>query len=785
MNALTRKALRDLWLMRGQALAIALVIASGMAMLVMSQATLESLRETRTRLYQESRFSEVWAQVKRAPQGLLSRIAELPGVAEAEARLVTGAKLQMAHFAEPVQALVQSLPASGETRQNRLFLRSGRLPAHGGEALVGEAFAKVHGLKPGDAFRATINGRNRHLTLSGIAMSAEHLYLVRPGTMFPDDARYTILWLPEETLAAALDMRGAFNDLALRLTPDANEREVIATLDRLLARYGGRGAYGRLDQLSYRMLHEEFKQLSTMTWMFPAIFLGVAAFLLNMVFKRLISLQREQIAILKAFGYSTLAVVRHYALMVGLICLAGSALGTLAGVRFGQHLAALYQINFHFPYLDFHLNPHVVAIGTAVSLAAALLGSGMAVYRAASEPVAQAMRAPAPERFRRTLLERIGLSRWLSQPTRMIWRQLERRPGKALFTLLGLAAAGSIVVMGNFQRDSINYMLDVEYRLARQHDIAATFIDDVAPQALHELARLPGVRHVEGQRHIAIRLHHHGKQKRLALEGIAADGTLRHLLNPALRNVELQQGGLILDAYFADTLGLQVGDEVWVDILEGQNRSLRLPVVQTIHALNGSSAYMTLTTLNRLLGDGERINAALLAVEPGTENAILHALDARPKIMGSDLRRAAINAFRTIIDRITGSFSTIAILMGMIVNIGVVYNAMRMALSERSRELASLRVLGFTHGEVSYILLGEMAILVLASLPLGMLAGHGLIAALIAGLQSDLYRIPLVIAPSTYAIAALTTIVSATLSALVILRRIRRLDLIEVLKTRE
>lgn len=787
MTSLTRKALRDLWLMRGQALAIALVIASGIAMLVMSQATLESLRDTRERLYQESRFSQVWAQVKRAPRSILVRIADIPGVAEAEARLITGAKLEVPGFAEPVQALVQSLPEGRETRQNRLFLRSGRLPAPGTthEILVGEAFAKAHHLNPGDTLRATINGRSQRFTLSGIAMSAEHLYLVQPGTMFPDDQRYTILWMPEESLAAALDMRGAFNETTLRLAPDANERDVIAALDRILSRYGGHGAYGRLDQISHRILHEEFRQLTTMTWMFPTIFLGVAAFLLNMVFKRLISLQREQIAILKAFGYGTFDVVRHYALMVSLICIVGSLLGTLAGIWLGQHLAALYQTSFHFPYLDFRLSPQVVALGTAVSLVAALLGSGFAVYHAASEPVAQAMRAPTPERFRRTLIERMGLSRLLSQPTRMIWRQLERRPGKALFTLLGLAAAGSIVVIGNFQRGSINYMLDVEYRMARQHDITATFTEAAPTRVLHELARLPGVRHVEGQRTIAIRLHHRGKQKRLGLEGIAADSHLRHLLTPALRNIEPQAGGLIIGDYFAETLGIKVGDHVWVDILEGQSRSLRLPVVQTVYDLNGSNVYMALDTMNRILGDGTLVNSALLTVEPGMENAILQQLDARPKVMGADMRSAAVQAFHDMVNRVSGSFSTMAILMGMIVNIGVVYNAMRMALSERGRELASLRVLGFTHGEVSYILLGEMAILVLVSLPLGLVAGYGLIALLVASLQTDLYRIPLIIEPSTYAIAALTTVVSAILSALVIMRRIRRLDLIEVLKTRE
>ena len=390
MKALHRKALRDLWRMRGQALAIALVIASGIAMLVMAQATLLSLRDTRDAFYRETRFSEVWVQAKRVPQTMLARLAEIPGVAEVETRLVTGAKLSLDGFAEPAEARVQSLPDDGIPRQNRLFLQSGRLPAPGktDEVLVGTVFAKAHGLQAGDTLQAIIYGRQQRFTIVGTASSAEHLYLISPGAMFPDDLRYTVLWLPERALAAALNMKGAFNEATFRLAPGADAQTVIAAIDRLLARYGTTGATDRMEQVSHRMLHEEFRQLATLTWMFPAIFLAVAAFLLNMVFKRLISMQRDQVAILKAFGYRTAQVAAHYGLIVSLICLAGVILGTAAGVWMGQRLAALYQINFHFPYLQFRLDPQIVAVGAVVSLLAALLGSGRAVYIAAREPVA-------------------------------------------------------------------------------------------------------------------------------------------------------------------------------------------------------------------------------------------------------------------------------------------------------------------------------------------------------------------------------------------------------------
>jgi len=787
MRAIHRKALRDLWLMRGQAIAIALVIAAGIAMLVMSQATLDSLRDTSTRLFADHRFSDVWAQVKRAPEPVAARLAEIAGVSEVETRIVAGGKLQLPDFDEPVEALVQSLPDTGAPLQNRLYLRAGRMlaPFAHGEVLVSDGFAQAHRLKPGDRLRATVYGRSQWFTIVGIAVSPEYLNQIKPGSMFPDYQRYAIVWAHRRALEAALDMNGAFNQATLRLAPGASERDVIDAVDRMLARYGGRGATGRMDQLSYRFLHEEFKQLGTMARLFPAIFLGVAAFLLNVVFKRLIGMQRDQVAILKAFGYGTHHVALHYGLIVTLICLLGTAIGVALGAWLGTLLAGVYQLHFRFPFLDFVLGWPVLAIGAGVSLGAALLGTGWAVYAAAGEPVAQAMRPPAPERFRRTLGERLGLTRWLSQPTRIIWRQLERRPGKALMSVLGLGFAGGIVMMANFQISAIDRMIEVEFRLARQHDISAGFIEATSRRAADELRALPGVRLVEGVRNVAVRLRHENHSVLTAIEGLPEGGTLRRPVDTALRHVQLPPQGLVLGDYLARRLRLGVGDAVWVEVLEGRQKQLQLPVVALTREYTGMSAYMDLQALNRALGDGDVISGVLLTVDQDAQRQVLHQLDRRPRVVGADSRLAAIRSFYATVAEMTGVYTWIAVLMGAVVNFGVVYNSARIALAERGRELASLRVLGFTRGEVSYILLGELALLVLLSIPLSFAIGWGLSWFLATGMQTDLYRVPVVMHPSAYAFTALVTLVSAVLSSLAVHWRIRQLDLIGVLKTRE
>ena len=787
MKALHRKALRDLWHLRGQALAIALVIASGIAMLVMSQATLDSLQETRDRLYQDYRFSDVWAQVKRAPESLAARVAQLPGVDAVETRLIASAKVELADFSDPIEAVVQSLPDQDEPAQNRLYLRSGRMlsPFAHNEVLVSEAFAQAHGLKPGDRLRATVYGRTQWFSIVGMAVSPEYIYQIKPGAMFPDYERYAILWMSRRALEAALDMNGAFNQVVVKLAPGASERDAIDAMDQLLARSGSHGAHGRMNQLSFRFLHEEFRQLATMTRVFPTIFLGVAAFLLNVVFTRLVGTQRDQVAILKAFGYGTLDVALHYGLIVTLICGLGSALGVAGGVWLGTSLAGIYQTYFRFPFLDFSLNLPVVLAGVGVSLLAALIGTGRAVYSAAGEPIAEAMRPPAPEHFHRTVLERLGLARWLSQPTRIILRQIERRPFKALMSVMGLAFAGAIMMMARFQESSINHMVELQYRLSQRHDLSASFIEPAPRRAANELGALPGVRRVEGVRAVPVRLRHENRSVQTSIEGLPPDGQLRRPIDAQLHPVTLPDDGLVLNDYLAARLGVSVGDILWVEVMEGRQATLRLPVAQLVREHVGIRAYMNLDALNRALGDGDLVSGVLMTVDDGAEPAVFRELDRRPRVVGAESRLSAVKALYKSIAQMTGVFMYITVLMGAIINFGVVYNSARIALAERGRELASLRVLGFTQGEVSYILLGELALLVLVSIPLSFAVGYGLSWYLASNLQSDLYRVPVHLPPSAYAFAAITTVISALLSALAVRERIHRLDLIAVLKTRE
>lgn len=786
MRALHRKLLRDLWTIKGQAVAIALVIACGVAMLVAYLSTFDSLRRAQTAYYDAYRFADVFASLVRAPRSLENDLAEIPGVATAATRVVAGVLLDVPDLAEPAAGLLVSIPERARPELDDVFLRRGRwiAPERDEEVLVSEAFAEARGLDLGDTITAILNGRKRDLRIVGIALSPEHVYSIRPGELVPDAGRYAILWMGRRALAAAFDMEGGFNDVALRLVPGASVDDVIARLDRLLAPYGGRGAIPRALQLSHWTVDNELAQLQGMGLMIPAIFLTVAAFLLGVVLRRIVAVQREQIAALKALGYANREVGAHYAAWGLVIALGGGGLGLVFGARMGAGMLGMYEAYFRFPGLEQHIEPRVVLLALVVSAVAGLVGSQGAVRRAVSLPPAEAMRPESPPIFRRSLIERLGLERLLSQPARIVVRNLERQPARTAASILGIAFAGAMLIVGLFFVDAIEELMKLQFWSAQRQDVTVTFVEPLSPGALFELGRLPGVMRVEPTRAVAARLRHGHRSRRVGITGLVGDPALQRVVDIEGRPHTLPAEGLLMSRTLADVLDVTPGEEVEVEVLEGGRPRRRVRVAALADEMMGTAVYMEERALHRLMREGDVLSGAFLEVDPDQAEALYARLKLLPAVAGVSLKIAAIDNFRRTVAQNLGVMIFFNVLFAGVIAFGVVYNAARVSLSERSRELASLRVLGFTRGEISRILLGELATVTALAVPLGLVLGYGLAALLLEAVETELYRFPLTVSPRTYAFSAIVVTVAATISGLVVRRRLDHLDLVAVLKTR-
>lgn len=786
MRALDKKLWRDLGQMRGQVAAIVLVLGSGLATYLMSLGTLHSLERTLERFYAEQRFADVWLALKRAPEARAAALAEWPEVAEYGTRIVAPGRIELPDFADPVRAQWLSLPDDRPPSMNLLYLRRGRLPAAyaADEVVLSEAFAQAHGLEPGAELVSVIAGRRQRLQVVGIAISPEFIYQIQPGAAFPDFKRFAVGWMSRHALAAAFGMQGAFNGVHLKLRDPSATLRVLERLDRHFADYGGLGAYGREEQLSHKFLSTEFRQLRTLATVFPAVFLTVSAFLLNVVLSRMVAAQREQIAILKAFGYGPWAIFRHYLGMVGVIVLLGNLVGWLGGRYLAMLLADLYMVFYRFPYLDFALPPTALFGGAAISLLAAVGGAGFALRRAMRLAPAEAMRPEAPSAYRPTWIERRGWHRVLRPGERMILRSITRRPWKSAFTVLGIALSGAVVMLGSFQQDALFVMVDQQFGLAQRNDVGLGFTEPRGRAAVLELMRLPGVVYAEGYRSIPVRLTAGERSVRSVIDGHPAGARLKRVLVEGPRFHPIPAEGLVLTDYLAAQLGVGIGDRVRAEHLQGARRSADLVVVGLTRETIGVSGYMELEAMNRAFGEGERVGYVLLELDDAALPELFRHLEARPQVVGIGERKVAIqNFYKTMAESIL-IFTYIARLLAIAIAFGVLYNSARIALAERGRELASLRVLGLRRREVAGLVVGELALLTLLAIPLGMALGWLLCWTLAQGLQSELYRVPAHLSAATYTEVAIVVLLAALLASAVVYRRVARFDLVEVLKTR-
>jgi putative ABC transport system permease protein len=789
MTMLDRKLMRDLLRMWSQALTIALVVASGIGGFLASLSAVDSLERARDAYYAEGRFADLFAGVKNAPLALAERLRTAPGVADVQTTLEHVVRVELPGVPDPIIGQLIGMNWRAPHRMNLVTVAAGRplavqAAARGDadiEALVSEAFAQARGLRPGSRLRALVNGKQRNLLVVGVALSPEFIFAGLWG--MPDARGFGIFWVDWEILAAAYNMEGAFNRTAFKLAPGTPPEATKVAVTAMVAPFGGREVLTRAEQVSHAMLDNEIKQQRVMGTILPAIFLAVAAFLLNVVVARLVSTQRAQIATLKALGYDNMAITLHYLKLVMLIVLAGLVLGVAVGKELGYLLTRLYAETFHFPTFEHHLAPSLLLMGAAITTLTACAGTLHAIASTARLPPAEAMRPPAPGHFRRTLLERLGVR--VGTVLRMILRTMERRPARTSLAIAGVAAAVAIVILGNFFRDAINMVIDNQFTLGLRGDVTMWTTDPVHNSVRHQLIRLPGVRYVESLRFVNVSIGNAQRRERTILRGYAGRAALYRVIDMAQRETLLAGRGLVLTDRLADKLGLRLGDTVRIEVLEGRRRTLLLPLSATVDEMFGLNAYMERRALNSLLGEGDLSTGFVLSLTPGTEARVLGESKAMPRIAGAWSKATMLHNMEAITARNVRIMSSILSTFAAIIAVGVVYNHARIALSERAWELASLRVLGFTRAEVSAMLLGEMALVIALALPTGMLLGRALVGGIAELMKSDQLHFPVVIAPRTYAWAALSVLAAGVASALVVRRRIDRLNLVEVLKTRE
>ena len=788
MKPLNRLLISDAKRMWRQGLAISILLACGVATFVMSMSTMRSLEKSMADYYSDSHFGDVFVSLTRAPNKLANRIQEIPGVARVETRVVQNILLDVPEMSEPASARLVSINPDSKDSLNTVTVLRGRLPNPTGrvEVIASEQFAEAHGFQPGDQLAAIMGGRKEQLHVVGIGMSPEFIYVTQPGLLLTDNRRYGVLWMPRRQLEAAFNMEGAFNDAVLTLRPRTSVKDIFFRVDQLTKRYGGVGAYDRSDQPSHHRLADEMHQTGSMAFVTPSIFLAVATFLFNLVFSRMIYQQQEQIATLRAFGYRPREIGFYYLKLVVTLVLLGAVIGCLAGLPLSWWMIGQYAHFFRFPTVVYEFAKAEALIASLVAFAAAYAGSFSSIRRASRLPPAVAMRPDAPNADQSSIAERLGMGVFLSPITRMIVRRLETNRRSTALSVLGMAMGLAVLVLGSFFQDTINYVTEVQFERTQRQDVMLTFYETASPDSQHDAIHLPGVTRAELFRAVPVRLRHRNREHRLELMGLEEQPELFRVLDDNERQVTLPHiQALTISKKLAAILDVDTGDKVDVEVLEGSRRRLSVPIARVFPDYTTPGAYLNRHELHALMQEGERLSGAFLAVDPLRIDDLYAHVKETPAVAGILDKNAAHKNFVKTISENTFVMRMVNYIFASIIAFGVIYNCALVTLAERSRDLATLRVMGFTRLEISKVLLGELAIITLLSIPVGLPIGCGFAYFSTLALDTETHRFPFVISRATFAGAVTVLVIAAIVSSFIVRRMLDKLDLIAVLKVKE
>ncbi|WP_246837810.1 ABC transporter permease [Leptospira bouyouniensis] len=779
-STLNLKLLRDLKSISLQGLTVGLVIAAGLSYFSASWSSYISLLQAKEQFYSKHSLCDGFVYLNRAPNFIERKIAALPGITSFETRIAKEIVLDFPTEVYPSAAQLLSLT----DHINTIYLTKGSLPKQNQEVVISESFAKANDLEPGAELSTIIGGKRVLLTVTGIGLSPEYVYVFRPGNPLPDDKHFGIFWMKREAIEANFNFESSFNQVIFQLTKDPLDRKrTLHDLDLLLEEYGGLGAKERKFLPSESFLNDEFRQLRTTAVFLPGIFLAIAAFLLHIISNRLITKEREQIATLRALGYTSLQIVFHYLKLITFITSISSLLGIFIGYLLGNAMTNLYGEFYKFPHLIPIFPPLLVLFTLFFGILIGGIGTLFSLYGIIKLDPAQAMRPAPPGKY--------SIAFWESWITdlqtiqRMVLRNLFKRPMRTLLTILGLSTSIMIMIIGNFIQDTVGSLLDLQFNIIQRESLTLTFRNPIPESVLFELKEMDGVFVAEGQRSIPIKLTKDRNNKDIVLTGLPEDSELRKILGKDLKPIQIPISGIMVNQDLAKRMNIKIGETIQIETLDGEKKKFAVQVTSLANEILGQGVFINKENLNRILEEGNLINIALLKTDPNKDIELIKEFKDDPLVIGLFSKAAILKGFQEVMQRSLQSTSVFILIFTVIISIGVIYNTAMITLSERIYELGSLRILGFTLKEVFAIIAWELSWQILCAIPIGCIFGYQVANLILNSNETEGFKIPATIYPSTYYYSILLALITAGISYLIVFRKLKTMDLLSVLKVRE
>lgn len=792
MRVLHRKLLRDIRDAAGLLLVVVAIIGIGTGSFVGLRTSYAILTASQADYYRQYRLADFWVDLKKAPLTAVDPIAAFSGVASLQTRVVFDVILDLRDEARPITGRLISTPTHGfaHTINGLHLLRgTGFTGRSDEEVILSDPFAEAHGLNPGDSIAMILNRKRQHFRVVGTAISPEYVYMVRgTGDLIPNPESFGVLYIPEQYAREAFDFDNACNQIVGRLVP-GKQQQLPALFDRIERRldpYGVIATTPRSLQASNRFLSDEIRGLGASAAIMPAIFLGVAALILNVLMTRLVERQRTVVGTLKALGHGNPAVVRHFLAFGVIVGLAGGLVGALIGNALATAMVEMYKGFFQFPSFLRHTYPGLLLTGVGISMVFAVGGSLKGARAALRLHPAEAMRQRPPERGGAIVLERLTwLWKRLGFRTQLALRNVFRNRGRTLTGVVSCALAAAIVFCSLALYDGMRYLIDFQFDHVMRSDVDLALRDETSRRSFYEARMLPAVRYVEPTFGLACQLRHGAHARRMGVIGLPRPHRLTVPVDADAQPIEIPLAGLVLTSKLAELLEVRVGDTLELTPIRGRRDTYDVPVAAVAKTYIGVGAYADLHYLSELVGEAAAINGLQMRVDPAHQADLFRAVKGLPNVQAITINaEARANLEDTFVRTSVVSLGLLILFAGMMA-FGAILNASMVEISDRLREVSTLRVIGYDPSAVAAIFLRQNVIVCLlgmvAAIPLSYAMLHG--AAL--GYDSELFRMPVIIhARSVIGAAALMSLF-IIVSQVFVYRRIRRLDWLEGVKVKE
>ncbi len=780
----TLKIFRDIRRSRWQFVAVAVVIALGVAIFIGSYGSFVNLRSSYDRTYEELDMGDLWFDVADAPAAVASDARAVEGVIAADGRLVVDLPVTVPAIGEgPIQARLSTLPGDDRPAVNDVKVTRGDYFTGPGQVLLEQGFADFNDVPVGDAVRLqSTDGAVIELTVVGHAVSPEYLFVARSERdLFTPPSSFGVMFVPYEELAPALGLDERINSLSLRLDPSVDAQAISLEMSAFLEPYGLGAVHDRDTQLSNQLLQLDLDGFESLAVVFPILFLVVSSLAIYTLLNRLVQSQRGQIGVMRAMGYSRGQVLRHYlgyGLVIGIV--AASA-GVALGYAIATLLTQAYGSFLTVPFISTQANFGVLAIGFAAGLTASLIAAAIPAWLSAGVRPAEAMRPPAPPAGRHMLIEKLlpplkRLPGVVKLPLRNIWRA----PSRTFYTAFGMAAGVSLVLVAASFLDSYDRAIDLQFGRIQNYDARVNFVAPFPTSLADEADGIERVRDAESLLEVPVELSTDGGRHATLLQGLEADGDLLRVYTPGGDRLE-PAGGLLITTVVANLLGVEEGDSLNVRAVVPGAQAVSLTVDGIAQQPLGDVVFARLDTAQALTG-GQPIGSALLVSFSGDPTPALesqlYALDGAGSIDFTSDIRDYLDELNSLFLVFTG----VMLIFGVALGFAIIFNTITINTLERQRELATMRTFGTGIGRLASMLTIENVVMGVIGVVAGLPIGYALAQYFAQFYQNDLFDMPVVIYGRTYGIAAAGALIVLLLAEIPAVRFVRRLDLPAVVR---